>query len=417
MAERRTHYRPYLEGGPACAVATITPPDQACMHTYYDVCPWSPSGRLLACLRLPFEDREPSADDPAEVCVIDLAERTIRTVHRTTGWGFQTAAHQQWGRTDRFLYFNDKRDDRAVGVRLDLESGQATYLHGAIWQVHPDEGFAICTCLNRGRLTQRGYGVTVRAESELTNTARAAGDDGLFRVDLATGRQTLLISLAAVWEVLLDRDDLAEATLYAFHCKFNPQGTRILLVVRALFADGGFVASLLTAGADGSGLRTVVGHRLWRRGGHHPIWHPNGRQVLMNLTPGEAGMRFCLIDADSGEVDVLIDDPPGSGHPSISTDGRWLLTDATRESGGVRTAPIRLVDLDRRTWRDLCSAESPAVGGSPLRRDAHPVWDRQCRRICFLAAPAGRRQLFVADPSAPPGELPSLQSVQDGSAY
>ena len=402
MAGRKTQLQPYLEYEPTCAVATITPADEAYMHTYYDVCPWSPSGRLLACLHLPFEDREPAPEDRAELCVIDLAEGSIRPVGETAGWGFQTAAHQQWGRSDRFLYFNDKRDGRAFGVRLDLETGQRVDFDGPIWQVHPDETFAICTCLNRGRLTQRGYGVTVRPEQELTNTVRADDDDGLFRVDLTTGKQSLLIGLDEVWQALPDRQDLEEAILYAFHCKFNPQ---------ARFEDGRFVASLLTAGADGSGLRTIVPHRLWRRGGHHPIWHPDGEKVLMNLTPGDEGMRFCLIDADSGQVEVLIDDPPGSGHPSISTDGRWLLTDATRESGGIRTAPIRLVDLQEGTWRDLCAAESPAVGGSPLRRDAHPVWDRHCRLVCFLAAPNGRRQLFVADPDLPPSELPKLFGV------
>jgi len=408
MSEARMSIEPYTELDPSCAVVAITPPGQAYMHTYYDVCPWSPSGRYLACLRLPFEDREPAPDDPAWLCIIDLAEGTIRELWETTGWGFQTAAHQQWGRSDRYLYFNDKRDGRAVGVRLDLESGEAKFLEGPIWQVRPDEKVAICTCLNRGRLTQRGYGVTVRPADELTNTVRAAADDGLFQVDLQTGRQSLLVSLEEVWEVLPDKDDLADAVLYAFHCKYNPQGTRILLVVRARFADGRYCPSLLTCRADGSELRAVVGHRLWMRGGHHPIWHPDGRRVLMNLTPGDEGMRFCLIDAETGQVDVLLDEPPGTGHPSISPDERFLLTDVTGEEGSVRTAAIRLVDLADGSWRDLCAARSPAVGGSPLRRDAHPVWDRRGRRICFLAAPQGRRRLFIADPALPPGETFAL---------
>ncbi len=397
MSERSIEFTPYTQHRPACPVTAITPAGEAHLHTYYDVCPWSPSGRQVACLRLPFEDREPGPDDPAELCVIDLEGRTVRTVARTSGWGHQTAAHQQWGRSDRRLYYNDKRGDRPVGVRLDLQTGAAREYDGPVWQVHPDESCAICTCLNRGRLTQRGYGVTVRPEAALTNAERASSDDGLYRVDLTTGAQTLLVPLSAVWEVLLDRKDLAGAVLYAFHCKYNPQGTRILIVVRARFGDGRFVASLVGCRADGSDLRTIVPHRLWRRGGHHPIWHPNGRQVLMNLTPGEH-MRFCLIDADTGAVQVLADDPPGTGHPSISTDGRYLLTDDTRESGTTRTTTIRLVDLHAGTWRDLCTAESPAVGGSPLRRDAHPVWSRDDRRILFLAAPSGTRQLFIAEP-------------------
>jgi len=408
MGDRELQFVPYTDGGPSCAVTAITPPDEAYMHTYYDVCPWSPSGRYLLCLRLPFEDREPAPDDQAGLCVIDLSRQTIREVWQTAGWGFQTAAHQAWGRTDRHVYFNDKRDGKPVGVRLDLETGQPTYFDGPIWQVHPDDTVAICTCLNRGRLTQGGYGMTVRPEDELTNTAQAAADDGLYQVDLRTGEQTLLIKLSDVWDVLPDKPDMAGAVLYAFHCKFNPQGTRILLVVRARFEDGKFFASLVTCAADGSGLHTTVGHRLWRRGGHHPIWHPNGRQVLMNLTPGDEGMRLCLVDADTQAVEVLVDDPPGTGHPSMSPDERLLLTDQTGESGGVRRAAVRLVDLEAGSWRDLCAATSPAVGGSPLRRDAHPVWDRSGERICFLAAPRGKRQLFIVDPSAPTGEMPAF---------
>ena len=404
MSDRRVEFETCTDLDPACAVMAITPPSEGTMHTYYDMCPWSPSGKLFVCLRLPYEDHEPAPEDRATLCVIDLQARTIREVAETAGWGFQTAAHQQWGRTDRYLYFNDKADDVPIGVVLDLETGDRRTLEGPIWAIDPAETYGICTCLNRGRLTQAGYGVTVRPEHWLTNTDAASADDGLYRVDLAGGRQSLLVPLDAVWEVLPDREDLAGGVLYAFHCKINPQGTRMMIVVRCRFADGKFVATLVTCRPDGSELRTVVPHRLWRRGGHHPIWHPDGERVLMNLTPGAEGMRLCLVDAETGEVEVITDDPPGTGHPSISPDRRWLLTDDTRESGGVRTAAVRLVDLPGRSWRDICSATSPAVGGSPLRRDAHPVWDRAGRRIAFLAAPVGVRRIYIADPDLPPGE-------------
>ncbi|GAG44325.1 unnamed protein product, partial [marine sediment metagenome] len=218
MRERDIDFIPYTGRVPACGVVAITPADEAHMHTYYDVCPWSPSGRHVVSLRLPFEDREPAPEDRATLCVVDLARRTIRDVCETAGWGFQTAAHQTWGRTDRYLYFNDKREDRPVGVRLDLRTGEAKYLDGPIWQISPDETSAICTCLNRGRLTQRGYGVTVRPEHELTNILPADPEDGLFRVDIETGARTLLVSLADVRAALPDREDLGGAVLYAFHC-------------------------------------------------------------------------------------------------------------------------------------------------------------------------------------------------------
>ncbi len=387
-----------LDGAAAgYSVTAITPPSQAFMHTYYDTCPWSPSGRYLVALRLPYEDREPTPGDQAELCVIDLPERTLRVVYRTSGWGFQTAAHQAWGLNDRYLYCNDMRDGRPIGVQIDLASDYANELDGPVWALAPDESYSLSPCLIRANLTQPGYGVSVPPAEQIYNTVQAADDDGIFRVDLGTGRQTLLVPLSEVWKVLQDREDLAGATLYAFHVKINPQGTRVMCVVRARLSAGGYLPSLLTLRPDGSDLRTVVPHRFWKRGGHHPMWHPNGREVLMNLTPGDDGMRFCCVDGESGAVRTLIDQPEGSGHPSISPDERWLLTDVTSDTPTVRTSTIRLVDLGEGLLHDVVTVQGPAAPVPPLRCDAHPVWDRTGRQILFTAAPAGRRQLFVVD--------------------
>jgi len=404
---------PYTMGQPTCSVVSITPPNERHMHTYYDVSPWSPSNRYFVCLRLPMEDRLPHPDEEADLCVIDLKERTIRTVCQTSAWGGQTAAHQMWGRTDRYLYFNDKRNDQPVGVRLDRETGEATHFEGTIWQVSPDETCAISPCLIRCNLTQRGYGVSVATEQQRANIEQAPPDDGLFRTDLRSGEKSLLISLADVWEVIPNKDDLKDTTLYAFHAKFNPRGDRILLVVRALPREGRYHPMLLTCWADGSDLHVIVPSWRWLQQpkGGHPLWHPNGQHVLMNLSV-EGSLRFCLIDADTGEVRVLVDAPPGGGHPSISSDERQLVTDVFHwpsEEKTRRAATIRLVDLEARTWRHLCTAESPFYPEEfTLRVDAHPAWDQRGRRICFQAAPTGRRQVFVVDPSLPPGAVPNL---------
>jgi len=355
------------------------------------------------------EDRLPVPDEEADLCVIDLKERTIRTVWRTSAWGFQTAAHQMWGGTDKHLYFNDKRDGRPVGVRLDVETGEATYFEGTIWQISPDETCAISPCLIRCNLTQKGYSLSVSPEEQLTNTEQASPDDGLYRIDLESGRKSLLVGLADVWEAIPNKGELKDANLYAFHMKFNPQGDRILLVVRALPREGKYHPMLLTCRSDGSALGVILPSNKWTGG--HPIWHPNGQKVLMNLRV-EDQMRFCLIDADTGEIEVLITEPPGGGHPSISADERFLVTDTFHfpaEDKKTRAATIRLVDLEAKTWRDLCTAESPFDPEEfTLRIDAHPAWDPQCRRICFQAAPKGKRQIFVVDPSLPPGKIPEF---------
>ena len=136
------------------------------------------------------------------------------------------------------------------------------------------------------------------------------------------------------------------------------------------------------------------------------MWFPDGERVLMCLVPpGESAMHFCLIDALSGEVTRLVDSPAGTGHPIVNPQMTHLVTDATSEQSGTRSVGVRLVDLPGGQWRDICRAESPAAAGEmkPARRDAHITWDRTGRRVLFLAAPEGRRQLFIAEAALPAG--------------
>ena len=67
-------FLPYRENDTLCPVLRVTPDNGYYLHTFYDVCPWSPSQRYLACTKFPFQDREPNYRDKAQICVIDLQE-------------------------------------------------------------------------------------------------------------------------------------------------------------------------------------------------------------------------------------------------------------------------------------------------------------------------------------------------------
>ena len=76
FVRREVAFRSYPTLHPGACATVVTPPDGAYLHTFFDVPPISPSGRYLAVTRLPFQHRGPYPGDTAEVCVIDLAERT-----------------------------------------------------------------------------------------------------------------------------------------------------------------------------------------------------------------------------------------------------------------------------------------------------------------------------------------------------
>jgi len=231
-------FRPYRKGHTSYPVTCVTPDDGFYIHTFYDVCPFSPSQRYLAVNRLPFQDHDPVLGETCDVCVIDLKEWTIKTVYKTKGWGFQLGANLNWGISDRYLYTNDVIGNQGVCVRIDLETGKRKAFSGPMYHIAPDESCVIGFPLDIINATQRGYGVP---ETPLTKQLKpgAAKDEGLWRTDLKSGSKTLLLSLETMAEKVPNREKFKGGTFYFFHSKFNRRNSRIMQVVRCMMPGGG----------------------------------------------------------------------------------------------------------------------------------------------------------------------------------
>lgn len=386
-------------------ITKVTPDDGLYVHTYYDVCPFSPSQRYLAATKLPHQDHNALFGETADVCIIDLQEHTIETIYTTKSWGFQTGAHLHWGASDRYLYTNDVIGDSAVCVRIDRESGESTAFAGPMYHIAPDESCVISFPLELLDITQLGYGVPSR---DPKNPRRlppgAAKDEGLWRTDLRTNEKKLLVSLADLAERIPEPPPRKDGTFYLWHSRFNPQGTRIHQVLRCIFPDGHGTtnATVFTFNPDGSDIRFLPSDPVWGLAGGHPNWHLDGEHIIRNLSVDKR-LRFCQWRYDGSDFKVLSDKFLGGGHPRIEPHGRYIVTDRYAHDGQRQTVTIRLIDLVSETEEEVCTMptiDRDAVSDFVLRLDAHPNWSRDCRQVIFQAAPEGSRQLFVADLSS-----------------
>ena len=406
-------FRTYRDTNTLCPVYSITPDDGYYLHTFYDICPWSPSQRYLACTKIPFQDREPGHRDEAQICLIDMQDRSLTEVYSTTGWGFQLGANVQWGATDRYLYFNDKVDGEGVCMRLDLETGKAEPLAGPMYHIAPDESAIISFPLDLINETQAGYGYAVDPAKIRKMKPGAAENEGIWRTDLKTNKKTLLVSLAQAYEVLpeSEKKSFEGGTFFFFHSKFNPQGTKILQVFRGMLPNAGtdfgiggtgiFKPSLITFNADGTDLKLALPNEVWGKGGHHPNWHPDGERILMNLKLDYDRLKLCTFRYDGSDFSVLSETVHGSGHPSFHSNGRHIVTDVYPEedfAADSKEVPIRLIDIEQQIEKNLCFIFTRGLpNANVLRIDPHPAWSRDYTKICFNASPEGRRQIFVAD--------------------
>lgn len=418
-------FKSFRPGQYPVPILKVTPDDGYYVHTFYDECPWSPSGKYLAVTRFDYQGKKPVWGDEATVCVIDLENRRIRDVYRTKAWSFQLGANPQWDDvSDRYLYTNDILNNEVVCIRIDLVTGNIKTFAGSKYDIAPDGKSIISPSLLYMNIHQYGYAVPdgpggkpePLSDEDMTR-------EGLWKTDLVTNQKELLVPTSRFFEVAEDKKRYEGMIGYLFHSKFNRQNNRILQVFRAQKNNQGRNASLFTMNTDGTNLIQCLSAEKWNQyaksggSGNHPNWHPDGEHIIMNCIPTWLGfdeMMFCRFRFDGTDFTVLSEKYQGSGHPSIEPSGRYLVADAYPKqsyvAGPEGEVAIRLIDLQEDREIRICNVpndvgggqrqstpETRKEGGSHFKLDPHPAWSRDYRSLCFNGAPNGVRQVFICD--------------------
>ncbi|MFA5650668.1 MAG: hypothetical protein WC914_05960 [Proteiniphilum sp.] len=420
--EKSFSFMPYRKGETLVPVWQITPDDGYYIHSFYDICPWSPDSRFLLVNKLPYQEKKPRRGDEAEICVIDISRQTIRTIYRTKVWSFQVGANAQWDSiSNKYVYTNDIINGLAVCVRIDIITNEIVAYTGPKYDISPDGKLAAGPNLDYINITQYGYSLP-DPESEIPNQYRKdqMDSEGLWITNLETNSTRLLASYNEIYRhaVESDKQFYKEGTYYGFHTKFNPRGNRIMFVFRCLFEGKGRNASLFTLRPDGSEITQCLPREKWNQkaelggSGNHPNWHPDGEHIIMNTVPtwlGYKNMMFSIFKHDGSNFRVLTGKFLGSGHPSIDSSGRYIISDAyVKQSWVVKNneIPLRFIDLKEEREHTLCTVSNNVgnegnmysdEGGSQFKLDPHPAWSRDYKKVCFNGAPDGKRQVFVAD--------------------
>ncbi len=406
----------YEDFDPLVPVYCVTPGTGRVIHRFFDTSPFSPSNRYMALFRMPYEDRLPQPGDAGEIVVIDLERGDEEVVATTRGWEQQMGANVQWGGSDEEIFFNDVETEtwQSRCVKLNPLTREKQSFEGGVYKASPDGRHVLSANMLTMRRTQYGYGVVV-PDDKVPRNDELRDDDGLYVTDTTTGSCRLLVSLKHVVETAKPQLQVDPALweFYGFHCKYNPQGTKLIFTIRWFSKDiepkfdvmsqRALKFAVFTMNTDGTDMHTAVPPEQWEKGGHHINWFPDGEHLSMNLNIHREGMRFVRVRYDGSGLRTMFDDIVGSGHPTIHPNGRHILTDVYAHEPlafADGTTPIRLVERDtgeeRTVLRIPTRTEHQAVH-SVLRVDPHPAWDAGYEFIAFNAYVGGTRRVFAAD--------------------
>lgn len=358
---------------------------------YYDKSPWDHTGRWMLGLESEFKDHPPTAADSVTVGLIDTqADNRWTPLARSLAWNWQQSCMLQWlngGRSHEIL-FNDRAGDHYVTRILNLKTGRERVLERPSYGVNRAGTFAVSVNFSRLHHQRPGYGYA--GVPDPWQNVNEPEDDGVFRLNLATGESKLILSTRQA--ACFQRSPEFEGKVHRFnHLQFGANHRRFAMLHRYKTPDEEVGHTrLLTMDLDGTDLRCLSDHGLVS----HYDWR-GGDAILAWATRRGIGDRYFLFQEDGSGFKAIGEDVFNcDGHCSFSPDNEWILTDTYPDAEHFRTLIVYHCRSGKRI--DLGRFLSPPVEWQ-IRCDLHPRWSRDGRTVCFDSVHEGVRQMYVID--------------------
>ena len=362
---------------------------------YYDKLEFDPTSRYVLGMRVDFEHRSPRPDDVIQVGMVDTGrgDRWIG-LGESRAWCWQQGCMLQWvpGSASEVIW-NDRDGERFVSRILDVKTGKKRTLPGPVYALSPDGRWAVAPNFARLQDCRPGYGYVGIVDRN--RTERAPADDGIWRMDLETGKRELIIPYAAAFRIPYENGGMEEAKHWFNHLLFAPDGKRFIFLHRwrgPKQSRTGFETRMFTAGADGRDLYVLdpygkTSHFIWRDGGNVLAWswHPS------------RGDRFYLYEDRTQNVQVVGEGVMTvNGHCTYLPGNQWILNDTYPDKDRNQNPYLYQVATGRRYA--LGHFQSPKEYAGEWRCDTHPRFSPDGRKVVIDSPHAGNgRQLYLID--------------------
>jgi len=363
--------------------------------------PWNGNGRYIVTLRTPVRDHMPEAHEPADIVLLDTMNNfAARVIDQTRSWNPQQGTMLYWNpeQPDSQLFFNDRdpKTGKIFCVLFDLSRGEnGSRIKEYRFEDKPVANGGVAqrggkfAAINYGRMARLRRVTGYAGALDWTGNVKHPADDGVFCVDVATGKKTLLASFAQLAMALRGiQPAIDEQALFINHTLWSRDDSCIFFFVRGGWDAGGTRVNVpVVMNADRSNLRPlndfIGGHPEWLDG-QKLIGSKDGQQVIYDT-------EQMAVVGTLGNKEQL---PQPEGDVALSPSGEWFVN-GYRVGGENFYSFLRIKDgafvrsgpFDVRGWTS-----------GDLRVDAAPCWNRQGNQILLsaLAADAERtRQLFL----------------------
>ena len=259
--------------------------------------PWNRSGRYIVALQTNFHDRMPGKNDPANVVLIDThKEFQIKVLDQSHGWNPQQGTMFYWNPANQEtqFFFNDRdlKTGKVFCVLYDIEKNKRIreyrFTDTPIGNGGVNQNGVWFLGLNYARMARLRPVTGYKDAWDWTNNIAHPKDDGLFKVNILSGKKNLIVSFYQMAKELQSvGKNITSSHLFINHSLPNREGDRIFFFARAGWSgqkgeriNHPFVFNIDTSHLNSNRIH-IGGHPEWDYG-HRMIGRQKERQIIFD---------------------------------------------------------------------------------------------------------------------------------------
>lgn len=383
----------------------ITPDDGwHYFYGYYDLNAYHENGKYHLANRVKFMDRLPEADDVCELGYINLETKEFTKFAETTAWNFQQGAMLTYNKMNYDEVFYNVRGGEYdyMTCRHNLKTGEKTYTDRACACISPDSKWGLAVNFSRIYDFRPGYGYA--GVKDRWFDIPQPDDDGVFLVDMTTGKSKLIISVARILKEF-PNTVYPDAKFVVNHITFNQTSDRFLFLFRNFQSETnpGWLTSLITSDLEGNMFErlhnTFLSHYHWK----------NDKDMLFYCKVD--GIYGCHLLEDKSDKyitfaapDFTFDEKKTGNyfndiHCIYSPNQKYFIGDGyPKDERQLRHIYLYNVETDE--CEVILKEFSVAPPVVDIRCDLHDRWNVQGDKISYDSTVNGRREIYELDVSS-----------------
>lgn len=382
----------------------LTPEEGHFTFGYYDRCPWNETNEFHLSLKIPQQERLPEPGETAEVGYIDRKQRTFHSLATTEAWCHQQGAMTLWlQHKPECLIYNDYKETQSgtwqpVCRICHINDGIVGEYDRHIYTMSNDGKLG--ASLDISRIPRRGYSYA-RGPMDWNVMTPDLDKEGLFIVDMETGKSKLIASYRQMMDIHPVKYDLEGKYIWLNHSIFNSDASRVMVLLRYTNLDNSFWKTYMyTMNVDGSDLMCSLSDIFWEGGKiTHQIWGRTPREILVDAKWGSDDKHNYVVfqeDVQPIQAERISSGMGPGGHLVFSPDGKWMAADTYPDGEGMQH--LALVETDTGNFTKIGTFKHfLGCQTGDIRCDLHPRWSKDGKLLTIDTTHEGPRKIYLLE--------------------